>query len=158
MICGHTVSIKKELGWDGLARKQVTLYNYCLNHEAIKKQKEAEKAALTALREGRVFQPSEKQVKYATIPYNMKVHEELTGELAELYVAKKPLYAGDKGATETKTLGWLRPEEHPEGILGRACPVCGYKYGTSWKKEEVPKEVIDWLFSLPEAEVKPAWI
>lgn len=152
--CEH----QKELGWDGLARKQVTLYNYCLNHEAIKKQKEAERTALTALREGRVFQPSEEQVKYATMPYNMKVHEELTGELAELYVAKEPLYAGDKGATETKTLGWLRPEEHPEGILGRACPVCGYKYGTSWKKEEVPKEVIDWLFSLPAAEVKPAWI
>ena len=25
----------------------------------------------------------------------------------------------------------------------------GYRYGTAWLKEEVPKEVIEWLYSLP---------
>ena len=42
-------------------------------------------------------------------------------------------------------LGWLKPEEHPEGLLCRPCPVCGYRYGTSWVREEVPQDVIDWL-------------
>lgn len=152
--CEH----QKELRWDELARKQVTLYNYRLNHEAIKKQQEAEKAALIALREGKAFQPTEEQVAYATMPYFIKTHEELSAEMAKMYEPKKPLYPGDSGHTETKMLGWLNPKEHPDGILSKPCPVCGYKYGTSWKKEDVPKDVIGWLFSLPEAEVKPAWI
>jgi hypothetical protein len=32
-----------------------------------------------------------------------------------------------------------------------------YKYGTKWLKEEVPQEVIEWLFSLPDAEKPCAW-
>jgi hypothetical protein len=34
----------------------------------------------------------------------------------------------------------------------------GYKYGTGWLKVEVPQDVIDWLFNLPNSEVKPAWV
>ena len=71
---------------------------------------------------------------------------------------KKPLLAGDESAIETKILGWLYPEDHPDGILCKPCPVCGYKYGTSWKKEDVPEDVVEWLFSLPDSEVKPAWV
>lgn len=152
--CEH----QKKLGWDKLAGKKVTLYNYRLTIEAIKKQKEAEKAALNALKEGKTFTPTAEQIKYATLPYFMKTHEELTGELAELYEPKKPLYVGDNSFEETKTLGWLRPEEHPDGILCKPCPICGYKYGSSWKKEEVPQEVIDWLFNLPDTKVEPAWV
>lgn len=58
----------------------------------------------------------------------------------------------------SKTLGWLNPDEHPDGILGKPCPVCGYQYGHAWQTEEVPQEVIDWLFNLPESPVVPAWV
>lgn len=34
----------------------------------------------------------------------------------------------------------------------------GYRYGSKWLKEEVPQDVIDFLFSLPDADQKPAWI
>lgn len=74
------------------------------------------------------------------------------------YKPKKPIYNGDKGPVEVKTLGWLRPEEHPDGLLCRPCPVCGYKYGSAWKKEEVPQDVINWLFNLPDTTVQPAWV
>lgn len=33
-----------------------------------------------------------------------------------------------------------------------------YKYGHSWLKEEVPSEIIDWLFNLPTSKEEPAWI
>ena len=33
----------------------------------------------------------------------------------------------------------------------------GYKYGYKWLTEEVPQEVIDWLFSLPNTIVECAW-
>lgn len=60
--------------------------------------------------------------------------------------------------TETKGNGWVHPNEHPEGILGKACPVCGYKYGHAWKKEEVPADVIAWLEALPDTDITPAWV
>lgn len=152
--CQH----QKALGWDQLARKEVVLYNYTLRREAMDKQKGAERAAIEALKNGTVFAPTDEQVRYANLPHSITTHEELVGEMEEIYKPRKPLYMGDKGATEIKTLGWLKPEEHPDGILCKPCPVCGYKYGTSWKKEDIPKDVIEWLFSLPEATEKPAWI
>lgn len=34
----------------------------------------------------------------------------------------------------------------------------GYKYGSAWLKEELPKEIVAFLESLPKSPVKPAWI
>lgn len=152
--CQH----QKELGWDKLARKKVTLYNYRLTKESMNKKENAEEEALLALREGRKFMPTEDQILYANMPYSIRRWEKLRGKEAERYEPKKPLYPGDEGETKIEALGWLHPEEHPEGILGKPCPICDYIYGSSWCKEDVPKEIIDWLFSLPEAEVKPAWV
>lgn len=53
---------------------------------------------------------------------------------------------------------WARPEEHPRGVLGKPCPVCGYKYGTAWKVEEIPQWAIDCLKGLPTSEKTPAWV
>lgn len=149
---------QKELGWDRLARKEVMLYNYTLCREAINKQRDAERAAIEALKNGTVFTPSDEQVRYANLPYSITTHEKLTGEMEELYKPRKPIYTGDKSASEIKTLGWLKPEEHPDGILCKPCPVCGYRYGSEWQKEEVPQEVLDWLIHLPDAETRSAWI
>lgn len=152
--CPH----QKELGWNKLAVKKVTLYNYCLTQEAYSKKRAAKDAAVKALERGETFTPTPEQVKYAKLPYDIKTSVEISGEDAENYEPKKPLFPGDKRATEIKTLGWLKPDEHPDGILCKPCPVCGYKYGTSWLMEEVPEDVIDWLFALPDTTVKPAWV
>ena len=34
----------------------------------------------------------------------------------------------------------------------------GYKYGHAWLFEEVPNDIIRWLFSLPDSEKIPAWV
>jgi hypothetical protein len=60
--------------------------------------------------------------------------------------------------TETKASGWVRESEHPQGVLMKKCPVCGYQYGSAWKKKSVPVEVIDWVKGLPDADRLPAWI
>lgn len=57
------------------------------------------------------------------------------------------------GCEHQRALGWKG-----ESFIAKPCPVCGYKYGTAWLKEEVPANVIKWLFSLPDSEIKPAWI
>lgn len=48
------------------------------------------------------------------------------------------------GCCHQRALGWNK-DEH----LGKPCPACGYRYGSSWLFEPVPNEVIEWLFSLP---------
>jgi hypothetical protein len=54
--------------------------------------------------------------------------------------------------------GWVTPGEHPEGLLGKPCPVCGYEYGSAWNKEDVPDTVLDWLYKLPDTRKTPAWV
>ncbi len=59
------------------------------------------------------------------------------------------------GKTEEKTAGWVRAEEHPEGLLMKACPVCGYKYGSAWRFEAVPDWVIEKINAYPPADLAP---
>jgi hypothetical protein len=62
-------------------------------------------------------------------------------------------YCTDKNIPKT----W----EHCSGNvkeLNTPCPVCGYKYGTAWLKEDVPADVITWLFGLPETDKTPSWV
>lgn len=152
--CQH----QKELGWGKLRKKEVTLYNYTLSPEASQKERAARHASLDALKKGEPFTPTEEQAKYAALPHSITSHKELTGDALSDYQPKKPLFAGDTGHIEKKPLGWLHPDEHPDGLLGKPCPVCGYRYGHEWQREEVPQEVIDWLFSLPDTTVTPAWV
>lgn len=55
-------------------------------------------------------------------------------------------------------LTWVRPDEHPEGLLTKPCSICGYRYGTAWFKEELPEEVVEFLHSLPDSDKTPAWV
>lgn len=49
--------------------------------------------------------------------------------------------------------GW-NCHKYPDegGILCKPCPTCGHEYGSKWLHEDVPGEVIEWLFALPESE------
>lgn len=55
-------------------------------------------------------------------------------------------------------LGWITREEHPEGLLSHPCPVCGYRYGSAWQREAVPKDVLAFLRALPDADRTPHWV
>lgn len=59
---------------------------------------------------------------------------------------------------ETKTAGWVFPSEHPRGLLTKPCDVCGHKYGSTWRFEPVPEDVLEWLRALPDTQSTPAWI
>jgi hypothetical protein len=64
-------------------------------------------------------------------------------------------YEGQQHAS-WNLLGWVRPSEHPGGLLGKPCPVCGYGYGTAWKREEPTADVLaEWarLMTLPTGDV-----
>lgn len=132
-------------GWNQKAAEKVTLYHWQLTREAMNEQKAAEKAAISALKAGKTFTPSERQTFFACLPYSLTTYTE---NIPKYYEPKKSLYTGDGGHTETKSLGWLREDEHPEGILAKPCPVCGYKYGSSWMYFPIPKEDEEIIYSL----------
>lgn len=159
--CKH----QRELGWLEQAKEQITLYHYHLTREASNAKKAAEKAAVEALRKGETFTPTGEQSFYATLPEWLDIYGAPSEELAPYYEPFKTSYRGDKevhfrghvwyGTSEESTLTRVCDER---GILCKPCPVCGYKYGTAWQLEEVPQDVIDWLFALPDTPRRPAWV
>jgi len=53
--------------------------------------------------------------------------------------------------TEEKAAGWVRQDEHPDGVLNKPCPQCGYKYGSAWLFEPLPQDAIELISSLDES-------
>ena len=148
--CQH----QKALGWDKLACKKVTLYHYSLTHEYFMKQRELKNRANNKLgAEGHVTLTEEEKELW-NLPIKKTSWKPLNDPLYEPR-KKEDWYSG---ATEVKTLGWLYPDEHPDGILTKPCPVCGYKYGSAWKTEQVPEDVLQFLYNLPDTTKSPAWV
>lgn len=57
--------------------------------------------------------------------------------------------------TEERPATQVNVAEHPEGLLMKACPTCGYKYGSKWLHEDVPEEVLRELHDMgPDATEK----
>lgn len=125
--CKHQAA----LGWREKAAEKVTIYEFSLNCETSREQTQINSKILGAAKTGTAYTPTEHEQKIINLEYFLKTdNEELPEELRAYY---KPY------RKETKSLGWLKPEEHPEGILTKECPVCGYKYGTSWNYFEIPE-------------------
>ena len=61
--CEH----QRELGWLDKAKEYVTLYHFRLKREVIEAQEAAKKEAITALKEGRTFKPTEEQTRLANL-------------------------------------------------------------------------------------------
>lgn len=140
--CEH----QEALGW---GNKKLKIAKLKLDYEkAGKKQNEIEKKVLEQIKKTGTSSITEEERILLALPYFLSVPEEKIPEY--------PLYKVD--STEEKTSGWVYEKDHPEGVLSKPCPTCGYKYGTAWKKREVPQDVIDWLFNLPETKIQPAWV
>ncbi len=87
--------------------------------------------------------------------FNGEVYSPDPGSAAATWIGdNKPI----KITAETKTSGWIYPKDHPDGELAKPCKICGYKYGTAWNKQEVPRDVLNFLFTLPKADQAPPWV
>lgn len=148
--CQH----QKALGWDKLAGKRVTLYNYHLRAEVFSEQRHLQNRINKLIGETGTATLTKEEKELWNLPISKKTWKPLDDHRYE----PQKKYSWNNGATEESTLGWLSPEEHPDGILGKPCPVCGYKYGTSWLKEDVPEDVLQFLYNLPDTTREPAWV
>lgn len=150
--CEH----QRAAGWLDVAGEEVKLYYFRRTTEASKAHKAAEDRAIAALRAGETHTPSPADSRIASLPYSFTTHDPATA--APEYEPATSLHAGHRGPSEVKRLGWLREDEHPRGILSKACPACGYKYGSAWLREEVPADVLAYLRGLPDTDRAPTWI
>lgn len=153
----------RELGWAEHAQDKVKIEKWTLTKEACQKKDNAKKRAVECLKNGEPFYPTKEETAYANMDYSIDVYndEDIFEKYGKLYKDAYELKEKDclgHSNTEYKTRGWISYKDHKLGFIGRECPVCGYKYGTAWKMEEVPQDIIEWLESLPKTKVKPAWV
>ena len=101
-----------------------------------------EEAAIEAAKQGKPFTTTPQERTILNLKYFYDSHSETLPETIAQYYKLK--------STETKTLGWLRESEHPDGILCKPCPVCGYAYGSKWVYFPIPEEDEKIIYKLLE--------
>lgn len=147
-------------GWHKLACKKMAGHEFTLTREAYRERDAAKNAAVDALAKGETFTPTPEQTAATIRPYSYTawVYEgEAAPEPAPHYEPAKTL-KGDRKTPDSKTLGWLRPSDHPDGLLGRKLREDSPGFGSAWFREEVPTDVLDFLRSLPDTDKTPAWV
>lgn len=145
------------------ADKDLTFWHWRLKAGVSAKQKALKDRIMADITAGKSFTPTDAETELLSLEYSAYTITEAAPN--EHYEAKKPLYSGDKGHTETKKSGWVYPasdgsvftkEFHPEGILTKPCETCGYKYGSAWVYEPLPDDVVSFLESLPADDTMPS--
>lgn len=136
---------------DGWGSEDLEVITYKLNREGWDLRRKAETAAKVAAVAGKAADLTDEE--RATLAFDLGQRHysapDADGPLSGLMEVDK---------RERKRAGWTRPDEHPRGVLTKPCPVCGYKYGSAWLREEVPADVVEWLRGLPETTITPAWV
>lgn len=118
-------------GWRDKAVKKVNLYKFTMTTEAMYEQHKIENAVIQAAKDGENLRLSKEKRTVLSLDYSITTPDDTLPEnLAPYYKLKE---------TEVKALGWLKETEHPNGILSKPCPVCGYKYGSSWVYFPIPE-------------------
>ena len=138
--CEH----QRALGWEEKAEEQVNIYTFTMDADTIRAQKILESKVLQAAKYGDEYLTTQDEQLLLGLNYSVKTHcDTLSENISKFYKRKD---------TEKKMLGWLHETDHPDGILGKPCPVCGYKYGTEWKHHPIPADDLAIIKKLIEEE------
>ena len=161
-VRAYDAAMKRD-GWHHIAKREVFGHEFTLSSVSSDAKRAAERSATEALRKGETFTPTAEQVAAAVRPYSITMWTDSVDRPAapDGYEPARHFgghRSGDVKQPDRKTLGWLRPSEHPDGLLTRKHPKSGNGYGSGWYREDVPVDVLEWLVSLPDTDVKPAWV
>lgn len=134
--------------------KLLTLYEYRMSDETRRQQTKLKGTVERMLLAGESVQLSEDECGLYSAKYFLNGWSETPPEGYEPYkTEQKPARSVYPLESDSK---W--GDKHPEGILTKACPVCGYKWGTQWRAERIPDDVLQWLEQLPDTDRRPAWV
>lgn len=117
-------------------KEQVEVITYKLTHEAYEMRQAAIGKASAAAVSGVVadLDPTERALLACKWYADIFQPPDADSPLSGCY---------EVGKRETKHTGWVHPHEHPRGVLGKPCPVCGYKYGNAWMHYVLPAGIIE---------------
>lgn len=110
-------------------KEQVTIRHWMLNTEAWVRRREIESRILEDARITTTICVALTEQAMLKLPLSITTYGDddvLNDDYAKRYSLK---------SSEPKTLGWLRPDEHPRGCLTAKCATCGYAYGSGWLYE-----------------------
>lgn len=155
----------KAAGWDQMAKREMLGYEFRLTDSVLDAQRRIKESIDKQVRDKGSVQLKPEEQALHNLPYEVTLWVYAGAEEpkppSEHYERAKHLYGhmgGNVKSPSTKTLGWLRPTEHPHGLMGRTLRKGGPAYGSGWFKEEVPADVIEFLKSLPDTDKQPAWV
>jgi len=141
--CEH----QEKAGWGD---KDLKIVHLKLRPEVWSKQDKIEEKCKNNLRSKLKAEITKREQKLLNLPYTFEMQAGKKSSIVKRYYITEKI--------ENKKSNWVEPSVHEEGVLGKPCPVCGYEYGSAWKRQKVPKEVIAFINSLPETKKTPAWI
>jgi len=151
-----TVDMKKA-GWDKLASKEIFKYSFSMTSDNRKRLTDIKKRCELAAINGEVATlPDEEKRLLQSKGYQDVYGYEMPKAPEFMELSTDILSDNKRPKIDSKTLGWVSVEEHPDGLLGRE--LNGKKYGAAWYYEPVPADVLAWLQNLPDTDKTPAWV
>lgn len=148
--CEH----QRAAGWPEMAAEKIITYIWTLKPEIYSQKKALEDEAIERARSvdpGRSVGFSDHEKMIMRLEYEIKSDAPEIGAHARYYQAARQ-------HTKEESRGWVRFSEDARGLLCKPCEVCGYEYGSEWKRQDVPHDVLNWLFALPDTKKEPAWV
>lgn len=128
---------QEEAGMRELASQPLYKAEYTMTHDTIVKQRGVEDFVKKELTQNGTVTLSQDQRELYTMKYSIKKFFLNADE------AKENIPEGYKLREVEATLrGHTSLSESEFGLLGKECPVCGYKYGHGWTYRPIPEEIL----------------
>ena len=128
---------QEEAGIRKLASQPLYKVEYTMTHDTIVKQRGVEDFLKKELTQNGTVALSQDQRELYTMKYSIKKFFLNADE------AKENIPEGYKLREVEATLrGHTSLSESEFGLLGKECPVCGYKYGHGWTYRPIPEEIL----------------
>lgn len=138
--CSH----QRALGWGS---KRLKLSVWRLADASIMARRSVLKAAEETLLAGKTAKLDAGELALAKLPWKVKLPTEAGNPDPTRYALDHE---------EEPWAGHVKPDEHPEGVLCKPCPTCGYGYGTAWLYEPLPDDVVAFIHALPGDQNPPS--
>lgn len=128
---------QEEAGMRELASQPLYKAEYTMTHDLIVRQRKIEDAVRKELVQFGTVTLSQNQQDVYAKKYSIKKYflnaDEAKENIPEGYKLKE---------IETTLRGHTSLSESEFGLLGKECPVCGYKYGHGWTYRPIPEEIL----------------
>ncbi|MHC4977189.1 MAG: hypothetical protein ACYTF7_11375 [Planctomycetota bacterium] len=127
----------------------IQLYHYRLNTDISTQRRKIQQDHERRLKAGETVTATDEELRLLKLPHSVTTDGDSENSPDPIEYSLDKRSTRWPGGIEQKTAGWVRPHEHPKGLLTKPCEVCGYEYGTKWLHEDVPADVLAWLEQLP---------